>query len=439
MKISLLTYGSRGDVQPFAALALGLQKAGHSVRLAAPQRFASFAAELGIPFVGLAGDPEEMSLRLNDAHDNVLRAVKSMADYVFSIAGPVARVAFAACDDADLIVHSFLFTTGAHSLARLRGIPDVSVQGFPIFAPTRAFPMAAMANTPPGARSYFSHWLASQIFWRVGNLGFRRLRHAEPDLFNIDPIQPFKLYWPFEAASPVHTPLIFAYSPVVLPRPADWTAPYIHISGYFFLNTPETYQPPQELIDFLAAGEAPVCVTFGSMLNRQAGQIDGVLCLALAQAGQRAILLTGWGGREPGEGDDHLLSLQSAPHDWLLPRCKFVVHHGGAGTTAAGLRAGIPNIVLPHAGDQPFWGRRVAAIGAGPAPIPLNKLSVQTLAAAFAQAQDPALQGRAREIGRLIRGEDGVGNAVRLIEGHAVAFGRQDDRSGASARGQPAS
>lgn len=424
MKITLLTYGSRGDVQPFVALALGLQKAGHTVRLAAPHRFSDFAAQYGIPFAPLPGDPEEISARLNDAGRNVAGEIKAIAGYIFSIAASVARVAFAACDDADLIVHSFLFTTGGHSLARARRIPDVSVQAFPVFAPTRAFPMVAMPDMPPGRRSYFTHWLATQIFWRIGNFGAWQLRAAAPDVFDDGAGGSLKLSWPFDASRPVQTPLLFAYSPVVVPRPADWTASHIHITGYFFLEALETYQPPPELVDFLAAGDPPVCVTFGSMINREAQRIDAIVRAALAQTGQRGVILTGWGGRKPAENDSNLLYLEAAPHDWLFPRCKAVLHHGGAGTTAAGLRAGIPNIVVPHGADQPFWGRRVAAIGAGPAPLDLKKLSVESLTAAFIQAADPALQARANETGRLIRAENGVENAVRIIERHADVFSR---------------
>ena len=414
MKITLLTYGSRGDVQPFVALALGLQKAGHTVRLVAPHRFSDFAAQHGIPFVSLAGDPEKMSAFLNNSGRNIFSMVKAMADYVFSIASPVARTAFAACADADLIVHSFLFTVGGHSLARKMGIPDVSVQTFPIFAPTHAFPMVALPDVAAGGLSYFTHWLAIQIFWRVGNMGFRQLRAAEPDLSDL------KLLWPFDSSRPIRTPLLFAYSPTVLPQPDDWTAPHIHITGYYFLEALETYRPSQELVDFLTAGEAPVCVTFGSMVNRKSERIEAIVRAALAQTRQRGIILTGWGGRKPAEHAKDLFYLDSAPHDWLFPRCKSVIHHGGAGTTAAGLRAGIPNIVIPHGIDQPFWGKCVAAIGAGPAPIDLRKLSVESLTAAFTKANGAACRVRAQETGRLIRAEDGVGRAVRLIEQHAA-------------------
>ncbi len=416
MKITILTYGSRGDVQPYVALALGLQKAGHSVRLAAPHRFDDFAGQHQIPFAPLPGDPGEMSAIFNNAGNNVWGMVKGIADYVFSIAEPVFRAALAACDDADLIVHSFLFTTGGHSLARQRGIPDVSVQTFPIFAPTHAFPMVALAGLRPGAMSYLSHWLGTQIFWRVGNLGYRRLRRTAPDIFGI------KLVWPFDRSRSIQTPLLFAYSPTLLPWPADWNFPHIQITGYLFLDTPESYQPPPELAAFLASGDAPVCVTFGSMVNREAERIDAIVRAALAQAGQRGVILTGWSGKRPAEPGENLFYLEAAPHDWLFPRCKVVIHHGGAGTTAAGLRAGIPNIVVPHGVDQPFWGRRVAAAGAGPAPVDLKKLTVESLTTALMQADQPAIRGQAQGIGRLIRVEDGVGEAVRLIKQRAVAF-----------------
>jgi sterol 3beta-glucosyltransferase len=414
MKITILTYGSRGDVQPFVALAVGLQQAGHAVCLAAPERFAGLAAQHGIAFAPLPGDPETISVRINAAGGNVIRMVKGMSDYIFSIAAGVARTAAAACNAAELVVHSFLFTTGGHAFARQRGIPDVSVQTFPIFAPTRTFPAPAMPGLPPGALSYGSHWLSQQIFWRGGNLGWRRLQAAAPELRGL------QVVWPFDAPPGSRPPRLFAYSPHVAPPPADWTAPDIHTVGYFFLDTDnKSYQPPPDLQAFLAAGPPPVCVTFGSMINAAARRRDQLLHAALAQTGQRGLILGGWGGQPLPEANAAWFYLEAAPHDWLLPRCAAVIHHGGAGTTGAGLRAGIPNIIIPHGADQWFWGRRVAALGAGPPPLELRQLSVAALAAALARTNEPALRRRAQELGALIAAEAGVGRAVALIEQHA--------------------
>jgi UDP:flavonoid glycosyltransferase YjiC (YdhE family) len=315
---------------------------------------------------------------------------------------------------SEMLIHGFAFTTGAHSFAREMGIPDVSVQGFPMFAPTREFPNVALSWIRPGRMSFFSHWVATQIFWYGGNSGYAQLKRRFPQAFNM------KLYWPFTPADdrPL-TPLLLAYSPLVLPRPADWTAPNIHVTGYFFLDTPDTYQPPRAVQNFLEAGEAPLCISFGSMVHQEAERIHLAVRRALEQTGSRGIFLSGWGGIQADNQAGNHLYMESAPHDWLFPRCKAVIHHGGAGTTAAGLRAGIPNIVVPHTADQPFWGQRVAAIGAGPAPIPVKQLTPQRLAAALTQADDPALRARAQETGRRIRLEDGVGRAVQIIESMA--------------------
>ena len=416
MNISLLTYGSRGDVQPFVALAKGLGRAGHNVRLVAPQGFAGLAEEHSIPFVPLAGDPEELSARLNDARGNVFGMVKNMFDYVRAIATPVAQVAFSACEDADLIIHSFLFTTGAHSLAKARGIPDVSVQGFPIFAPTRAFPMVAVPKLPQGGISYFSHWLGVQLFWHMGNAGYRQLRGRAPGVFDLE------LAWPWSDSNALQTPLIFAYSPTVLPRPEDWTGKYIYIPGYFFLDAVAGYGPPQPLVDFLAAGDKPVCVTFGSMVNQAASKIQQIVAQALQTTGQRAIFLSGWSGTDVPEFDKDFFGLKSAPHDWLFSKCKAVIHHGGAGTTGAVLRAGLPSIVVPHGMDQLFWGKQVAKLGVGPSPMEISRLSVNTVSAAISQVNDFDMRLQAQKLGKIIQAEDGVSEAIHIIEKHAADF-----------------
>lgn len=189
------------------------------------------------------------------------------------------------------------------------------------------------------------------------------------------------------------------------------------MTGYFFFSENESYQPPAELRDFLNAGESPICISFGSMVNRDANRIDEIIRTSLKQTNNRGIILSGWGKVNQSSSSD-LLYLESAPHDWLLPRCKMVVHHGGAGTTSAGLRAGIPNIVVPFTADQPFWGRRVHAIGAGLKPILVKHLTVERLTRAIAEASSPAAGERAQAARRKIRSEDGVNRAVELVESH---------------------
>ena len=413
MKITILTYGSRGDVQPFLALAVGLQKAGHQVKLAAPHRFEEFVSQQGVSFVPLAGDPEVISQRLNDAGANPIRMIRAISDYLFSIADQVVRRVFVACNDADLIIHSFAFTTGGHSLARKHGIPDISVQTFPVFAPTRKISPIVIPTLSPGLLGYYFHWLFSQVFWHGGNLGFRRLQKDDPVTFDLE------LRWPFISdESRIMTPYVLACSPTVIPRPDDWASPYIHIPGYLFLETSETYRPPAALADFLSAVQPPVCVTFGSMINHDAERIYRIVFEALERTGNRAIVLSGWSDMKNISLPGNILVMNAVPHDWLLPQCKAVIHHGGAGTTAAGLRSGIPNLVVSFAADQPFWGARVHAIGAGAQPIPVKRLTTEKLVAALIEADGDAIRSGAQAAGSKIRAEAGVGNLVRLIELH---------------------
>jgi sterol 3beta-glucosyltransferase len=420
MNITILTYGSRGDVQPFVALARGLQKNGHVVKLAAPHKFDELVTSHGISFVPLAGDPEEISRLINNAGTNPARVVTVMWNYIFSIAPQVSCTAFPACEGADLIIHSFLFTVGAHSWAREHNIPDVSVQTFPMFAPTREFSNVSAPNIPSGALSYFSHWFATQVFWHGGNSGYGSVRRANPDI----PF-PKKLYWPFDSCPPhLRTPLLFAYSSNILPRPSDWDE-HVYVTGYFFL-TEEAYEPPAVLSDFLSMGIPPVCISFGSMVNRKAKHIDQIVQDALKRTNNRGIILSGWGGITHQSSKD-LLYLESTPHDWLLPKCKMIIHHGGAGTTSAGLRAGIPNVVVPFTADQPFWGNRVHAMGVGPKPILVKNLSVDKLVRAIVQAETKPARERAQLIGQGIRSEDGVKNAIELIETYTSEFKREVD------------
>jgi len=275
----------------------------------------------------------------------------------------------------------------------------------------------AMPNLRRGWLRYFFHWLTTQIFWHGGNLGFGRLHRTDSEVFDLD------LYWPFSPDnSRIMTPLVFACSPNVIPRPDDWAAPHIRIPGYLFLDTPETYQPPPALAKFLAEGEPPVCVTFGSMIHRDAERIYRIVLEAIKRTGNRAVILSGWSDLRNFSLPEDVLNLDAMPHDWLFPRCKTIIHHGGAGATAAGLRSGIPNLVVSFAADQPFWGARVQALGAGPRPIPVRKLTTEKLIAALAEADGETVRNSAQVTGSIIRAEDGIGQTVKIIEEHVVKW-----------------
>jgi UDP:flavonoid glycosyltransferase YjiC (YdhE family) len=210
-------------------------------------------------------------------------------------------------------------------------------------------------------------------------------------------------------------PLLYGYSPTVVPKPSDWDE-HAHVTGYWFLDHAPDWQPPAGLVDFLESGSPPVYVGFGSLVSGGAEKASRVVLDALRQSGQRGVLATGWGGLGPSDLPGEVYATESVPHDWLFPRMAAVAHHGGAGTTGAGLRAGVPSIILPFSKDQPFWARRVEALGAGPAPIPRKRLTAGRLAQAMHVAvTDESIRERSAALGEAIRGENGVGNAVRVV------------------------
>ena len=211
---------------------------------------------------------------------------------------------------------------------------------------------------------------------------------------------------------------LYGYSSQIVPKPPEWGEDH-HVTGYWFLDPPPQWSPSPDLQDFLADGPPPVCVGFGSMSSEDPAALGRVAVSAARRAGVRAVLVLGWGGLADTAGgtDGDVFITDYVPHDWLLPRCVAVVHHGGAGTTGAGLRAGIPNVVVPFGVDQPFWGARVAAIGVGPSPIPRRRLTAERLGDALRHAiTHPRITARADEVGRRVRDEDGVATAVAHIE-----------------------
>jgi len=228
------------------------------------------------------------------------------------------------------------------------------------------------------------------------------------------PAAPF--WGPYKANRLQHSPILYGFSSSVIPKPSDWDN-HTHITGYWFLDSASDWTPPSALMEFLQSGAPPVYIGFGSMSNRKPEDTADLVLHALAQTQQRAILLLGWDGLRKANLPDTVFAVDSIPHSWLFPRVAAVVHHGGAGTIAAGLRAGVPSVVIPFFGDQPFWGQRVAALGVGPEPIPRKQLTVERLAQAVQRAvTDQAMRQRAANLGAKIQAEDGIARAVAVVQ-----------------------
>jgi UDP:flavonoid glycosyltransferase YjiC (YdhE family) len=420
MHITILASGSRGDVQPFVAVGAGLRRAGHHVRLAAPRNFGGVIGERGLEFFPLSADIRQMleseeGRRLLESGGNPIKVFRQLARLVEPIAVQFFRDASQACEGADGIVcaSGMLFVGQALVEKRPRPILYGSLQPM---APTRHQASCMMPALPrgltwlgPWGYNRWTHYLSLQLFWQMFRSPVNRARQEVLGLPPRPMLLPMKTFgW--------GAPFLYGYSEQVVPRPPDWTSRN-HITGYWFLDRPADWQPPRGLLDFLARGPAPVYVGFGSMNDRSPVETAAIARGALRRSGQRGVLLTGWGGLEAAASGAGIYVAETVPHDWLFPRMAAVVHHGGAGTTAQGLRAGVPSVVVPFMGDQPFWGRRVQELGVGPAPITRKRLSVDRLADAVSAAVSSSpMRHRAQALGERIRDEDGVSSAVGTIE-----------------------
>jgi sterol 3beta-glucosyltransferase len=411
MKILITTFGTRGDIQPFIALAQGLQSAGHAVAVCTADGFHPFIAAAGVSHLPMNNALLELTQVALTEVTGLMDAIR-----VSRKMGPAMRQAMddewhaATTWQPDLIVFHPKCLGSAHIAERLR-IPAVLAIPLPFYTPTSAFPVPFV---PVGSLGrHFNRW--SYQFNRLTALLFARtINDFRQTTLGARPVSRFADLLLDATGRPF--PILYPYSPAVLPIPPDFPA-HVHVPGYWFLDQATGWAPPAELARFLDAGTPPVIIGFGSMHGTHVAERTQAVITALQASGQRGILLRGWGGLRAVELPATIMALDEAPHDWLFPRAAAVVHHGGAGTTAAGVRAGKPSIICPFLGDQPFWGRVIQQRGVGPAPIPHRQLTVERLTAAITTVvQDAAMGARAAALGDAVRREDGVGCAVAVLE-----------------------
>lgn len=420
MFITILCFGSRGDVQPFVALGVGLRQAGHEVCIATDKAFQSLVLEHNLDYAPVSGDIQRFMQGANGrAPEEIpgpLRLFRDMRREVRAEARQMAQDCWQASQNADLLVTGGPGAFVGATFSEKRRIPYVQGYLQPVGLPTRAFPSSLIPPLPlrTGWFNRLTHLAVGQIFWQVMRGMFNEVRREMLEL------PPWSVAGPYRQAIRERHLTLMGYSPHVLPLPPDWDPDMIQVTGYWWLPPAQAWQPPPELCHFLAAGTPPVYIGFGSVGSRDAVAMTQAALDALAETGQRGILLRGWGGLAAGDLPETVLMVENVPHDWLFPQMAAVVHHGGAGTTGAGLRAGIPSLIIPHFADQPFWGEQVRRLGVGPKPIPKKKVTAAALAAGIRTAvADPVMQERARQLGRQIQAEDGVAQAVALIETYA--------------------
>lgn len=412
----MIAIGSRGDVWPYMALGVRLQQMGHSVKIATHREFEADIRAIGLGFLEIVGSPRAMldseaGKRWVSTGSNFLAHLRLSGEATRPLMDDGTRDVMKACLGAEAVIYSPMGFAASHFAERL-GIPCFAGDGVPQYR-SWTFPSplvnAGRSLTPP--LNWLSHVLIDQYSWQQMRQGINQWRKESLDL------PPLGLLGPAFRQDHV-VPGLLCYSPLVFPVPRDWPA-WRHVTGSWFLDPPADYQPPQDVVDFLAAGPPPVWVGFGSMVARDAERLTDLIVKALRTAGKRGILQSGWSGLgERLDGND-MLVVRTAEHHWLFPQVAAVVHHGGGGTTAAGIRAGVPSVLTPFFADQPFWGQRIYKLGVGPAPIPHQKLTTENLAAAITRAtEDQSIRARAAALGAAVRAEDGAGKAAAIFESY---------------------
>lgn len=430
MRITLIAYGTRGDVQPFCAIAMALAARGHAVRVAVPQNHVSFVQRCGLDAAPLHGDSDELLLSPEGqrwlATGNALKLMQMLGVFMEALAPQLERDIEAVTADAEGIVAGVLTMNTARAVAEARGLPIVSVHTFPGI-PSRAFPSGIV-----GARRFpaFLNKLSAHLTYGVGWWAHRPLIQRHRERLGLPPAKR-------DACMQLHRERrtqIHAWSPTLVPRPPDWEANEV-VSGFCSL-------PPMaraglgerdaltELRPFLDAGPPPLYIGLGSM---PVLDVEGFLRMVVDAAqsqGARVLLSAGstWhSAASAARLPDTMRFCGAVDHDALFPRCAGVFHHGGAGSTATSLRAGVPTFVCSVFADQNFWGRTVETRGVG-VWRRFRELDGRMLQDGLRALMHDDVKERARSVGEAMREEDGSATAAAAIETALVREGPPPSR-----------
>ncbi|KAF5480963.1 hypothetical protein F2P56_001664, partial [Juglans regia] len=417
LQIVMLIVGTRGDVQPFVAIGKRLQDYGHRVRLATHSNFKDFVLTAGLEFYPLGGDPKVLAgymvknkgfLPSGPSEIPVQR--NQMKEIIYSL--------LPACKDPDMDcgipfkADAIIANPPAYGHIHVAEALKVPIHIFFTmpWTPTSEFPHP-LSRVKQQSGYRLSYQIVDSLIW----LGIRdMINDVRKKKLKLRPVT----YLSGSQGSDSDIPHGYIWSPHLVPKPKDW-GPKVDVVGFCFLDLASNYEPPEPLVKWLEAGEKPVYIGFGSLPVQEPEKMTQIIVKALEMTGQRGIINKGWGGLgNLAEPKDSIYLLDNIPHDWLFLQCKAVVHHGGAGTTAAGLRAACPTTVVPFFGDQPFWGERVHARGVGPAPIPVDEFTLPKLVDAIKFMLDPKVKQHAVELAKAMESEDGVAGAVKAFFKH---------------------
>ena len=423
MKIVITAAGSRGDVQPCVALGLGLKAAGHEVVLASWKTYRGMAERRGLDFRPVAGpSTEELMAALLGAGRNPLRYARSFRPVLRPHVERGLRDCLAACRGADAVVYTPLGFAGFLAAEHL-GIFSIGSMVEPLFVRGGNYPSAVLGKplgVPAlgGIYNRLSHLTVEQLYWRT----VQPLISEAAERLGLPPMPVLRS--PVAGIHRRRRPLLLGWSRHVLP-PDRCHEPRMPTTGYWFLDHDRSWHPPDELAAFLAAGPPPVALALGSMTGIETARTERVVSLtaeALGRAGRRGILLSSYAGIDGALPENVIRVGGEVPYDWLFPQTSVAVHHGGAGTLATALRAGVPSVTVPLLPDQAFWAWRAAELGTGPPPVSPKKLSAEGLSGAIERAAtDADVRQRCQVLSGKLAAEDGVSRAVEAFERHVTA------------------
>ncbi len=413
MRIDIVAIGSLGDVQPFVALGLGLQNVGHRVRIVSLNGFEELVRGRGLDYLAIGDSPQKIA-----STDAGQRWIKNRSSTVGFLRGFV-RVAgskiqhgieryWNARQEIEVLIVSPMGLLAGVNIAERLGVPMIRAQVEP--------PAVPSLYDWDGRKNLVA---AVQRIWAAGlDVSFNSLLWAalrgstNAARRQILGLPPLPLLW-----NGRRFPLLCGYSPSVVPKLPDFDS-LIHVTGYWFLEDLPGWTPPGDLVAFLNSGPQPIFVGFGSTALPEPEATTDLVVRAVTRTGHRAVLVAGGTGMATGQLTDNIFGVDFVPYGWLFPRVRAAIHQGGSGVTGAALRTGLPSVIVPVFGVHPFWGNRVFELGAAPRPIPAQRLTEDSLAAAIRATESEQMRRRASQIGEQIRSEDGVARALEVIEKH---------------------
>ncbi|GAA2339069.1 glycosyl transferase family 1 [Streptomyces caniferus] len=422
MKALIYSHGSRGDIQPYLALAYALNRAGHSATLVGPRLYGPWVAEYGVDFapvndegVRLHSRPDVREILVNNERstDEYQKARDRIFQEIFPRLYPLMLKDMwdATASGADLVIHSHSSRQAVHQIAEKLGVPHVLASLYPHFVASRRYPadVGTFDERPDNLEQHAQvndrpiKGPLAEMFagWRTDVLGLPPREGSLDNRFRAD-------------GTPA--PVLMGFSPHVLEPAPDWPE-WVHTTGFWMLPPTPGWRPPQRLLRFLESGEKPVFIGFGSHLGIDPEQTGRAVVEAVRRTGVRAVVVTGWGGVVIPDPPEHLLVAEEIPYDWLFPQVRAVVHPGGTGTHNAALKAGVPQVICPFQKEGVMWADHLHALGVAPAPVRHRDLTADSLTEALHLAlTDPGIARTVARLAERTAPENGAENAVRVLE-----------------------